>query len=349
VYAVDSAAHRGHDPRTEIVAGTAVRYPEAPRRAEAIRAALDAEPRIALRPPDEHGLRPVLAVHDAGLVRFLEDAWQAWAGRHPRLPQAVPDTFPNPRLRAGMAAAHPPGGIDGALGYWCFDTATPIVAGTWPAARAAADVALTAAGVVLAGEPAAYALCRPPGHHAARGTFGGYCYLNNAAIAAHEVARRSGGRVTVLDLDYHHGNGTQQIFYDRPDVQYVSLHGDPDRAYPYFAGYAEETGAGAGSGTTLNVPLPAGLDDAGYLAALDPALNRVDAFGPDLVVLSLGADTAAGDPLGDLRLTAAGFGSLGAAVAALGRPVVVVQEGGYAVEDLGGYVTAFLRGLAAAR
>jgi len=346
VYAVDSPAHRGHDPVSEVVAGTVVRYPESPDRAESIRAALDAEPWVTLCPPVEHGLEPVLAVHEAGLVRFLERAWRDWHRRHPRLAQAVPDTFPSPPLRTGMGEHEPPRGIDGALGYWCFDTATPVVAGTWAAARAAVDVALTAADLVLGGEPAAYGLCRPPGHHAPHAAFGGYCYLNNAAVAAEQLCRRSAGRVTVLDLDYHHGNGTQQIFYLRADVQYVSLHGDPHRAYPYFAGYPDETGAGAGLGHTLNLPLPAGLDDAGYLAAFGQALDEIDAFGPELVVISLGMDAAVGDPLGDLRLTRAGFASLGAAVADLGRPAVVVQEGGYLVERLGGYVTAFLSPLA---
>jgi acetoin utilization deacetylase AcuC-like enzyme len=317
-------------------------YLERSSRAEAIRSALEDEPAVTLRAPDEHGLGPVLAVHDPDLVRFLEGAWQDWATAHPRLVQAVPDTFPNPRLRAGMGESRPPRGIDGALGYWCFDTATPLVAGTWPAALAAVNVALTAVDLVLAGEPAAYGLCRPPGHHAARAAFGGYCYLNNAAVAAQAVCHRTGGRVTVLDLDYHHGNGTQQIFYDRPDVQYVSLHGDPDRVYPYFCGHADETGTGAGRGTTLNLPLPPGLADAGYLAALGRALGQVDAYGPDVVVVSFGADGAEGDPLGDLRLTRDGFARAGVGVAGLGRPVVVLQEGGYTVEQLGGHVTAFL-------
>ncbi len=207
------------------------------------------------------------------------------------------------RHRRSRTRSRPPDRIAGALGHWCFDTATPVVAGTWAAARAAVDVALTAADLVASGEPAAYGLCRPPGHHAARAAFGGYCYLNNAAVAAHWLSGHTGDRISVLDIDFHHGNGTQQIFYHRPDVQYVSLHGDPDRAFPYVAGYADETGAGAGLGTTLNIPLPAGVDDDGYLAALERALAAVDSFDPAIVVVSLGADTAAADPLGDLMLT----------------------------------------------
>jgi acetoin utilization deacetylase AcuC-like enzyme len=345
VYAVDAAAHHGHDPASEVAAGAPMRYLESPRRAAVIRAALDAEPWITVREPAEHGLEPVLAVHEPSLVRFLEGAWSAWVAAHPRSRQAIPDTFPNPRLRSGMGERQSPAGIDGALGYWCFDTATPVVAGTWVAARAAVDVALTAVDLVLAGAPAAYGLCRPPGHHAPRAAFGGYCYLNNAAIAADQVCRRTGCRVTVLDLDYHHGNGTQQIFYARPDVQYVSLHGDPYRAYPYFAGYADETGTGPGRSYTVNLPLPPGVDDAGYLTAFARALAAVDAFGPDLVVVSFGTDTAAGDPLGDFRLSPEGFARAGAGVAALRRPVVALQEGGYAVDRLGADVTAFLHAL----
>jgi acetoin utilization deacetylase AcuC-like enzyme len=345
VYAVDSAAERNHDPATEVMAGAPMRYQESPRRTAEIRAALAADPSMTFRGLDEHGLAPVLAVHDRGLVRFLEGAWSAWHSAHPRSRQAIPDTFANPRLRTGMGEQRPPTGVDGALGYWCFDSATPIVAGTWPAARAAVDVALTTLDLVLGGEPAAYGLSRPPGHHAPRSAFGGYCYLNNAGIAAEHACRATGGRVTVLDLDYHHGNGTQQLFYHRADVQYVSLHGDPDRAYPYFAGYADETGAGPGLGATVNLPLPAGVDDAGYLAALRAALDRVEAFGPDLVIVSFGTDTAAGDPLGDLRLSRDGYAGAGATLGALRRPTVVLQEGGYAVDRIGSDVAAFLNGL----
>ena len=219
---------------------------------------------------------------------------------------------------------------------------TPLVAGTYPAARAAVDVALTAADLVLDGARAAYGLCRPPGHHAPRAAYGGYCYFNNAAVVADHVARSTGARVTVLDVDYHHGNGTQQIFYERDDVQYVSLHGDPNRAYPYFAGYAEECGGGRGLGSTLNLPFPPGTDDATYQAGLTRALEAIDAFGPTTLVVSLGVDTFELDPIADFALTTDGFARAGAMVAELGRPTIVLQEGGYHVPTIGENVRTWL-------
>ena len=206
------------------------------------------------------------------------------------------------------------------------------------------DVAVSAADAVLAGEPVAYGLCRPPGHHAGRLTFGGYCYLNNAAIAAEHLVRAGAGRVGILDLDYHHGNGTQQVFWERGDVPYASLHGDPDRAYPYFTGRADETGAGAGVGATFNQPLPAGIDDAAYLEALDRALVWLDGRHDGVVVVSLGIDTFELDPLCDFALTTPGYHEMGRRVAATGARLVVLQEGGYHLPDLGGNVRQWLRG-----
>jgi acetoin utilization deacetylase AcuC-like enzyme len=248
-----------------------------------------------------------------------------------------------------MGPAPAPAGAAARLGYWCFETMTPLVEGTYDAARGAVDVALTATDLVLGGEPVAYGLCRPPGHHAPTAAYGGYCYFNNSSIAAHAIATSTGTKVTVLDVDYHHGNGTQQIFYERSDVQYVSLHGDPNRAYPYFAGYAEETGAGRGAGTNLNLPLPAGTDDAQYLDALARALDAIDAFDPAVVVVSLGVDTFHLDPIADFALTTDGFSASAAAVAALARPLVVLQEGGYHLPSIGGNVRAWLDGLTSGR
>ena len=213
------------------------------------------------------------------------------------------------------------------------------------AARGSVDTALSATESVLDGETIAYGLCRPPGHHATSGLYGGYCFFNNAAIAAHHISSTTGSKATVLDVDYHHGNGTQEIFYARDDVQYVSLHGDPTRAYPYWTGFADETGTGRGSGTNLNVPLGTGTDDDGYLTALAPALDAIARFGPSLVVVSLGFDTFVDDPMGDLRLTIDGFGRCGAAVAELGLPVVALQEGGYDTGSLGVCAASWLEGL----
>jgi len=197
---------------------------------------------------------------------------------------------------------------------------------------------------VLAGERAAFALCRPPGHHAGRDYLGGYCYLNNAAIAA-EAATAAGRRVAILDIDYHHGNGTQDIFYVRGDLLFVSIHADPRTDYPYYWGHADETGDGDGEGATLNLPLPRGADLAAYLPALGTALARIAAFAPDLLVVSYGADTFTGDPISHFRLETRDYADLGRRIAGLGLPVLTVMEGGYAVDALGANVASFLEGL----
>ena len=319
---------------------------EIPARAEAIREALAADPAFDLVLPAEHGLEPARAVHDPGLVRFLEEAWDAWRDEGGAAGDLVADTFLHPGLRAGAGRAPEPRVAAGRAGYWCFDTSTPITVGTWPAARAALDVALTAADAVLGGERVAYGLCRPPGHHAGRTTFGGYCYLNNAAIAAQHLVAAGAGRVGILDVDFHHGNGTQEVFWERSDVPYASLHGDPDRVYPYFTGFANETGGGAGAGATFNQPLPAGTDDAAYLAALDRALDWLGDRHDGIVVVSLGIDTYGLDPICDFALGAPVYHEIGSRVAATGARLVVLQEGGYHVGDLGANVRRWLRGAA---
>ena len=333
-------AHRAHDPPYEVNYGEVVRpVYERPERAERLRHALAAAGHPLVEPV-AHGPGPVLAVHSPVLVRFLEGAWPAWrAAGGPEV--LIPDTFALGRLARG--GGRDLGGGLGRAGWFCFDTATPLVAGSFTAAAAAADVALTAADLVASGEPAAYALCRPPGHHAGPGYYGGFCLLNNAAIAARRLADR--GRVAIVDVDFHHGNGTQDIFWDDRDVLYVSLHGDPAGHYPFFTGAADETGGGPGAGTTRNLPLPDGTGDDAYLEALAEALAVVEAFDPATLVVSAGFDTFEGDPIGAFRVTTAGFGRIGSALAALGRPTVVVQEGGYAVEALGANAVALMRGM----
>lgn len=249
-----------------------------------------------------------------------------------------------------MPSNRVPSQIEGKVGYYALSGETAITATTFEAALASASLAVSGADRLLAGERVAVALCRPPGHHASRDQFGGYCFLNNAAIAAERLARGDGAapqRVAILDVDFHHGNGTQQIFYERDDVQFVSLHGDPARAYPYFTGYADEVGTGRGRGATLNVPLPARTADDPYLDALDRACEAVRAFGPSLVVVSLGLDTFVTDPIADLAITTDGFRRSGERVGAMGLPTVVLQEGGYDVAALGDNVRAWLTGLAA--
>jgi acetoin utilization deacetylase AcuC-like enzyme len=342
---VFSAEHLRHAPTREVSDGGNVGMYEIPARAESIRAALALDGGFETIEPSEHGTDPITAVHEPEMLGFLERLWNDWRAFGQKAEEIFPDTFLLPGYREGMGPGREPGSPRGLIGRWCFDTATPVVEGTYRAARAAVDVALTAADLVLGGERFAYGLCRPPGHHAARAMFGGYCFFNNAAIVAQELLRSTDEPVAVLDVDYHHGNGTQQIFYGRGDVLYVSLHGDPDRAYPYHSGFAEERGTGAGEGATLNLPLPPRCSNEEYLANLDRGLEALAAFGEGVVVVSLGIDTYGRDPICDLALTTEAYHEAGRRVAALARRVVVLQEGGYFVPHLGENVRNWLLGL----
>ncbi len=343
--AVYTLRHRLHNPQHELLESRFQQPFEHPGRAEIIRAALAADPSFDLVAPDEWGTDPIDAVHDPGLARFLETAWQQYQEARGYTHDVIPDVFAMSGIRDGMGPATEPTNVAMRLGWWCFETTTPITQGTYEAARSSVDVAMTTASLVLGGERVAYGLCRPPGHHATRSLYGGYCFFNNAAIVAQHLATTTGGKVTVLDVDYHHGNGTQQIFYDRPDVQFVSLHGDPTRAYPYVTGHRDETGTGQGLGTTSNYPMAIRADDDTYVAALEAACEEINAFGPDSVVVSLGLDTYFDDPISDLAVTPDGFERSGAIVRELGLPTVVLQEGGYATGELGENVRRWLTGI----
>ena len=344
---IASDDHLAHDGLVELVAGREVPCYESPERATAIRDALLATGAYALEAPRDHGPDPITAVHDLELLDLVEHAWAdaMAAGRNPSRP-LLPDTFLLRAYAGPMPLEQLPARRHERLGAYCFDTATPIVAGTAAAARAAVDIALTAADRVLAGAPLAYGLCRPPGHHAGRNLIGGYCFFNNAAIVAQSLVDRGAQRVAILDVDYHHGNGTQQIFWERGDVLYVSLHGDPGGAYPYYSGFATERGDEAGEGTTLNLPLAPATDGAAYLAALDEGLDAIRAFEPDApLVISLGFDTYHLDPISDLALRTDDYARIGSAIAGLRVPAIALQEGGYAVDALGANAVAFLGGL----
>lgn len=343
---VYTPAHLLHDPHVEFETSTAHAPWEHIGRAEAIRETLQADQQFDFLEPSTWGTSPIEAVHNPGLVRFLAEGWRQYAAAHPGVREVVPDVFYRPALRDKMSAGREPQAINGRVGYWCFETTTPLTEGTYQAALGAVDTALTSTRLVLDGEHHAYGLCRPPGHHATADLYGGYCFFNNAAVAANYVATTTGSKVTVLDVDYHHGNGTQQIFYDRDDVQYVSLHGDPARAYPYSIGFADETGAGRGLGCNRNYPLPARADDDLFVATLADACEQVAAFDPALLIVSLGLDTYITDPICDLAVTTEGMRRSGAAVGELGMPTVVLQEGGYDVSALGANVHAWLSGLA---
>jgi acetoin utilization deacetylase AcuC-like enzyme len=348
---VYSDTHLGHDVTHETVLGAEVPAFEVVERAENIREALEADPSFERVAPTEHGDEPILAVHDPGLVRFLEEAWSELVRQEGERRAVTPDTWPNPAMLEGMSAEairaiEVPTAISGRAGWYGLDSSTPLVAGTFVAARGAVDVALTATDLVLGGQPAVYGLCRPPGHHAARALYAGYCFFNNAAIAAEALARATGEPVGILDVDFHHGNGTQQLFWRRKDVRYVSIHADPDRQYPYFLGRAGEIGEGPGQGENRNLPLPRGVDDAAYLEALDQALETLLEVASPFIVVSLGFDTFTLDPLGDFALTGPGYHEMGRRVAATGRRLVILQEGGYHRPTLGENARAWLRGAA---
>lgn len=338
---IHSPLHARHHGGKELHRGELVPSFEAPERAELI---LQAVRRAGLEVGEPRDL-PVEAlhrVHDPGFVEFLRTAHAAWraAGKQGSM---LPSAFPARGLRQDRL----PAGLNGRMGYYAFDPGTPIVEGTWEAAFASARCALTAAACVAEGAPSAYALCRPPGHHAARATYGGYCFLNNAALAAQQLRDLGRRRVAVLDVDAHHGNGTQEIFWEREDVLFVSIHGTPETEYPYYLGYADERGAGAGEGTTRNFPLPRDATWEQYGPTLDAALDEVARFTPDALVVSLGVDTFEEDPVGPLLLRGEHFPLIGRRIAALRVPTVVVQEGGYAVAEIGANVVGVLSGLAA--
>ena len=344
---VYSPAHFGHDPEYELEASKFGAPWEHPGRAEKIRQALEADGRFDFEEPTEWGTNPIEAVHDPDLVRFLSTAWADYQASNKPTRDIVPDVFYRSPLRDGMPAGREPANINAKFGWWCFETTTPVTQGTYDAARGAVDTALTATKLVVEdGERITYGLCRPPGHHAPRSLYGGYCFFNNAAVAAHHVASTTGTKVVVLDVDYHHGNGTQQIFYERDDVMYVSLHGDPERAYPYTVGYADETGSGRGRGRNLNLPLAYRAPDDVFLSALDQACDAIEGFGPSTLIVSLGLDPFITDPISDLAVTTEGFEACGRRVAGLDLPTVVLQEGGYDVSALGENARRWLIGAA---
>jgi acetoin utilization deacetylase AcuC-like enzyme len=337
---VHSPLHARHDGGVELHRGELVPSYESPDRIDHILRAVQASG-LGVIAPREFAIERLHAVHDPAFVEFLRTAYARWQ-EEGRGGSMLPSGFPARSLRRDRV----PEGVNGAMGYYAFDAGTPIVAGTWDAAFAAARCALTAAALVSDGAKAAYALCRPPGHHAAHSVYGGYCYLNNAALAAQALRDAGFARVAVLDVDYHHGNGTQDIFWTRDDVFFASLHGSPETEYPYFLGFADERGAGAGEACTLNLPLPRGTGWTAYGDALDVALRAIERFGADALVVSLGVDTFEGDPISSFALNGTHFLAIGERIAALRLPTVLVQEGGYAVEEIGANVGAVLAAFA---
>lgn len=336
---VYSEDHRLQDAQAELNEGKLMPPFEHPRRAEQILAQVQRANLGLVLPPREFGLDPILQVHDRGFVSFLQTAWQEWIAAYGEF-----DALPLNWAVRTMRQDRIPETIEGKLSYYSFDAGTPIMAGTWQAATAAANVALTGQDLLVKGERSVFALCRPPGHHAARDFYGGYCFFNNAAIAAQALVDAGAERVAILDVDYHHGNGTQAIFYDRPDVLFVSIHAHPSQAFPYFLGFEDEVGIGTGTGCNWNYPLQIGADWPRYTAALTPALRTMRDYSPEALVVSLGVDTYEQDPISSFRLTTADYHRMGSAIAQLQKPTLIVMEGGYAIEAIGANVVNFLQG-----
>lgn len=332
--------HLGHAGFKELRGEDWVGMADDPTRVAIILAALAARGLADVSAPEQHGPEAILRVHDAGFVRFLEQGHAMWAAR----PGSAGPAFARIFGMRGLAQSPNPASIEAMLSAYTFDVFSPLVAGSWQAIRSAADIAVSGALALRGGAPAVFSLCRPPGHHASQDLAGGYCYLNNAAIAAQMHLDAGAARVAVLDVDYHHGNGTQRIFYDRDDVLFVSLHGRPEEEYPFLLGFADEVGAGRGEGFNLNLPMAKGTVMAGYGEALAAAVRRIRDYAPDVLVVSLGVDAHKDDPVGGFMLETADFLRVGQAIASIGGPVQFVMEGGYALDALGSNVANVLTG-----
>ena len=331
-----SETHRKHEPPFEVFdGGLRTPYLENPDRMDRILKALGDADWADVIDPADFGLDPILAVHDEDYVHFLASSWIEWVESKPTDPSTLlPATF---ALRR-----HPqkPASLLGRAGYYMMDLSACIVEGTYQAALSSANCALSAALAITNGERASFALCRPPGHHAGKDYAGGYCFINNAAVAANWLSTK--GKVALLDMDYHCGNGTQDIFYEREDVLTISIHADPNFEYPHFIGFSDERGEGRGLGFHHNFPLPAGTDDAAYLAALEHALVLIREFRPAFLVVSAGMDIYADDPLGTIKVTTEGIAEIGKRVAALELPTAIMMEGGYNNDALGRNIVGFL-------
>ena len=326
---VYSGQHVLRDPQTELHGGELVSPFECPARADYIFRQIKKAQLGEIIEPQSFGLAPLLRVHDAAYIEFLQTCWSRWQATG-YSGEAIPTIFPT----RGMYQ-HIPNSIEGQLGYYALAADTSINQTSWDAARISADTALTAQSRVSTDQVSVFALCRPPGHHAARDLFGGYCFINNAAICAQAFVDQGANRVAMIDVDFHHGNGTQSIFYHRDDVLFISLHGDPVEAFPYFSGYVDETGTGEGNGFNVNYPLPKGSDYVVWESAFKKALTRVRCYLPDVLIVSLGVDTYENDPISFFRLKSEDFKRFGALIGQLHLPTLFVLEGGYAVDEIG--------------
>jgi acetoin utilization deacetylase AcuC-like enzyme len=336
---VFSQDHRSHFGKSELYDGKLITPFECPERMDRIIRQIEQTNLGQVIAPQDFGIDPVLRVHSKEFVDFLQTAFSDWERRHGDC-DAMPNCWPSRTLRQKQ-----PKEIEGRLGYYSFDSTTPITAGTWKAATASANVALTGAELICSGNQIVFSACRPPGHHAGFDTYGGFCFLNNAAIAVQFLLDHGAKRVALLDVDYHHGNGSQTIFYDRADVIYVSLHCDPGQDYPFFLGYTDETGSGKGRGFNCNLPMPWGTRWKEYREKLFQGLKQIRNYSPDAMVISLGVDIYEKDPISKFKLKSEDFTRLGEIIAkAIHCPNLFIMEGGYAVEDIGINVCKTLTG-----
>ncbi len=334
--------HTLHQGKLEMFRGELVPCFEVPARVEHVLAEIERRGLGPVCQPTSFDDSALHAIHSPRYLDFLAHAWDEWVALDPAnaARDALPSLWPVRSFRSDVLPAN----FTARMGLFSFDAGTPLMAGTWAAARSGADCALSAAQQVADGARAAFALTRPPGHHAGADFFGGYCFLNNAALAAQHLRDQGAARVAVLDIDYHHGNGTQAIFYARPDVLFTSIHGDPNTEYPFYLGYADERGEGAGLGCNQNLPLPRGTGFSVWRAALAQALQGIARFGADALVVSLGLDTFDGDPVAGFKLQSDDYLRVGADIAAAGLPTVFVFEGGYAVAEVGANAVNVLAG-----
>jgi acetoin utilization deacetylase AcuC-like enzyme len=338
--------HAQHQGKVEMFRGALVPCFEVPARADHVLAELQRRQLGTVVNPQAFDDSALTAIHSPRYLNFLATAWDQWVALDPANADKdiLPSVWPTRTFRTDIE----PDNFAAKVGLYSYDAGSPFTSGTWVAARAGAHCALSAVQALLDGDRASFALSRPPGHHAGADFFGGYCFLNNAAIAAQHLRNAGMQKVAVLDVDYHHGNGTQAIFYDRPDVFFASLHGDPRTEYPFYLGHADETGQGAGLGTNLNLPLPRGTDYATWAQALDTALAAIAKFGAEALVVSLGMDTFEGDPISGFTLKSDDYLRVGERLARAGLPTAFVFEGGYAVEEVGINAVNVLQGFTAA-
>ncbi len=337
--------HVAHAGQLEMYRGELVPCFEVPSRADRVLAELEHRQLGSIQPASliDGSLRSVLEkVHSSRYLQFLERAWGEWIKLAPE--NSERDALPSVWSVRGMRSDRLPSNFAARMGLFSFDMGTPLTAGTWQAAIGGAGCALSAANRLLAGERGTFALTRPPGHHAGADFFGGYCFINNAAVAAQVLLDGGMARVAILDIDYHHGNGTQAIFYRRSDVMFASIHGDPSSEYPFFLGYADETGEGDGVGYNHNLPLPKGSDFDVWGQALTEGLDSIFGFKPDGLVVSLGVDTFIDDPISGFRFLEEDYLAVGRQIANIGLPTVFVMEGGYALEAIGRNVANVLQG-----